>query len=385
MRSRYPGFHKLSIEERQKIVMKNFSEQNYEMGWLFCGGLKVEDADLLVENVIGVFSLPYSIATNFLINGREILVPMVVEEPSVVAAASNAARLVREGGGFYSESDPPLMMSQIQLFVDDIDFAKGIIETRKDEILGIAREQDKILENLGGGPIGMEVRTFPEQRFLVVHLVVDVRDAMGANTVNTMAEAVAPKIAEITKGKIGLRILTNLADRRLVRVKVAIPVSALAFQGFRGEDVAFGIEMASRFAEADPYRAVTHNKGIMNGIDPVVIATGNDFRAVEAGAHAYAVKNGKYSPLCLWRYKDNLLEGMLEIPLALGIVGGATKKHPLARFSLKLMGVKTSQELAEVAACVGMANNLAALRALATEGIQKGHMRLHSKSQGLMK
>lgn len=382
--SRIPRFYQLSPEERLKYVAE-FAELTPEEVELLKkhGGLDLSVANRMIENVIGTFGLPLGIATNFLINGKEYLIPMVIEEPSVVAAASNAARMTREGGGIFSISTEPVMIGQVQVVgIKDIEGARFDILKVKDEILRMANEKDPVLVSLGGGAKDLEAKVVnsPEGPMLIVHLLVDVRDAMGANAVNTMAEAVAPYISQITGGKVYLRILSNLADRRLVRAKTVVPKDAVG-----GEEVAKGIVYAWAFAAADPYRAATHNKGIMNGVDAVVIATGNDWRAVEAGAHAYAARNGRYEPLSRWELDEHgNLVGTLEMPLALGIVGGATKTNPLARICLKILRVKTASELAEVVGAVGLAQNLAALRALAAEGIQRGHMSLHAKNIAVM-
>jgi hydroxymethylglutaryl-CoA reductase len=334
--------------------------------------------------VVGVFGLPLGIATNFLIKGRDVLVPMAIEEPSVVAGASFAARLVRDGGGFRTSSDEPLMIGQIQVLdVADPWAARFELLAAKESILALANEQDPVIVQLGGGAKDLQVRVIAESPvgpMLVVHLIYDARDAMGANTVNTAVEAVAPLVAEVSGGRTLLRILSNLADRRLARAKGVVPVSSLAHGGFSGEEVAQGIVEAWAFAAADPYRAATHNKGIMNGVDAVVIATGNDWRAIEAGAHAYAARSGRYTSLSTWQVDhQGHLVGTLELPMAVGIVGGATRVHPMAKAALKLLGVKTARELAEILAAVGLAQNLAALRALASEGIQRGHMKLHAR------
>ena len=382
--SRIPRFYQLSPEERLKYVAEFADLTSEEVELLKKhGGLDLSIANRMIENVIGTFGLPLGIATNFLINGKDYLIPMVIEEPSVVAAASNAARMMREGGGILSMSTEPVMIGQVQVVgIKDIEGARFDVLKVKDEILKIANEKDPVLVSLGGGAKDLEVRVVnsPEGPMLIVHLLVDVRDAMGANAVNTMAEAVAPYISQITGGKVYLRIISNLADRRLVRAKAVVPKDAVG-----GEEVAKGIVYAWAFAAADPYRAATHNKGIMNGVDAVVIATGNDWRAVEAGAHAYAARNGRYEPLSRWELNENGdLVGTLEMPLALGIVGGATKTNPLARICLKILRVKTASELAEVVGAVGLAQNLAALRALAAEGIQRGHMSLHAKNIAIM-
>ncbi|MEM0079372.1 MAG: hydroxymethylglutaryl-CoA reductase, degradative [Nitrososphaerota archaeon] len=381
--SRIPGFYKLSLDERVKIVadFANLSEEEVALLKSHMA-LDVKIADKMIENVITTYQLPLGIAVNFLINNRDYLIPMVIEEPSVVAASSNAARMTREGGGVYTSSTEPIMIGQIQLVkVPNPSTARFEILRRKDEILEIANQCDPVLVKLGGGAKDLEVRIIETclGTMLVVHLLVDVRDAMGANAVNTMAEAVAPRLASISGGRFRLRIISNLADRRIVRAWTKIPVEAVG-----GREIAEGIMEAWAFADADPYRAATHNKGIMNGIDAVVIATGNDWRAVEAGAHAYAARDGRYRPLSRWETDGDYLYGSLEMPIAVGIVGGATKTHPLARLSLKILGVKTAQELAEIIGAVGLVQNLAALRALAAEGIQAGHMSLHAKNIAVM-
>jgi hydroxymethylglutaryl-CoA reductase len=314
-------------------------------------------------------------------NGRDYLAPMVVEEPSVVAAASNAAKIVRAGGGFTAEADPPLMISQIQLDgVTEPEAATARILGRRDELLALADAAVPNLVARGGGARDLEVRHLGDD-WLVVHVVVDCCDAMGANLVNTVAEFLSERIGQLAEGRVGLRILSNLSDRRNVRVRCAIPAPALAFDGYPGDEVRDRIVRASEFAERDPYRAATHNKGTMNGIDPVVLATGNDWRAIEAGAHAFAARHGRYGPLCTWRRGDDgSLVGAMEIPLALGTVGGTLRVHEGARLGLQVAGVDSAQELAMLAACVGVASNLAALRALATDGIQRGHMALHARS-----
>lgn len=382
--SRIPGFYKLTVEERLRIVAEfaGLSEEEVELLRKYAA-LDRDTANRMIENVIGTFQLPLGIAVNFLINGRDYVVPMVIEEPSVVAAASNAARMTREGGGVFAQSTGSLMIGQIQLVgIKDPYAARLEVLRNKEEILAIANEQDPVLVNLGGGARDLEARVIETRLgpMLIVHLIVDVRDAMGANAVNTMVEAVAPRLASITGGRYRLRIISNLADRRLVRAWTRIPPEAVG-----GREVAEGIVEAWAFADADPYRAATHNKGIMNGVDAVVIATGNDWRAVEAGAHAYACRFGTYKPLSTWEIdeKGNLV-GSLEMPLAVGIVGGATRTNPLARICLKILGVKTARELAEVIGAVGLVQNLAALRALAAEGIQAGHMSLHAKNIAIM-
>jgi hydroxymethylglutaryl-CoA reductase len=347
--------------------------------------LSVSSADGMIENVIGLFELPLGVAANFQVNGKDYLVPMVVEEPSVVAAASFMAKIVRENGGFRALSTAPIMRAQIQLLgINDPYGARQKLLGHKEEILALANSKDRVLIELGGGCCDIEVEIFEDTRIgtmLILHLLVDVRDAMGANTVNTMAELVAPFAAQITCGDARLRILSNLADRRTVSAHVSINKNSLATKEFDCERVADGIVEACVLAEIDPYRAATHNKGIMNGIDPVVVATGNDWRAVEAGAHAWAAKAGQYTSLTRWeRDKSGNLVGSIELPLPVGIVGGATKTHPAAKAALDLMRIGSANELAEVIASVGLAQNLAALRALSTEGIQRGHMALHARN-----
>ena len=384
--SRLGGFYQLNPFERLQVV-KSFDGLNDEDLRQLHGGngaLTVERADKMIENVVGTFNLPLGVATNFQINGRDVLIPMVVEEPSIVAGASYAAKLVRAGGGFQTNSTAPVMIGQIQLVnIADPGRARFDILARKDEILALANRQSSSLLALGGGAQDIEVHCFensPMGPMLVVHLLIDCRDAMGANAINTMAEAVAPLVEQISGGRAYLRILSNLSDRRLSRARAVVPPSALARDGIAGEEVIEGILWAYSFAAVDPYRAATHNKGILNGIDPVLIATGNDWRAVEAGAHAYAARGGQYTSLSVWeRDAQGNLVGTIEMPLAVGIVGGATKVHPAAQAALKLLHVAHANELAEICVCAGLASNLAAMRALATEGIQRGHMGLHAR------
>jgi len=382
--SRLPGFYKVSVGERRALVSDATGADVADIERsLDEGGLDEETADKFVENVIGTYALPYGVALNVRVNGRDYVVPMVVEEPSVVAAASNAARMVREGGGFVAEADAPLMTAQIQLtHVEHREDAKAKILAHKDELLASADAAIPGLVERGGGTRDLEVRIVSDD-MLVVHVLVDCRDAMGANLVNGLAERVAPRLAELADGRIGLRILSNLCDRRCVRVRCRVPAKALETEEMDGAEVIEGIENASRFAEADPYRAATHNKGIMNGVDAVVIATGNDWRAVEAGAHAFAARSGHYAPLATWRGEGDALVGRIELPMALGTVGGTLRVHPAARLSLRLLGVTGAQDLAMIAASIGLASNLAAVRALATCGIQRGHMALHARSVAL--
>jgi hydroxymethylglutaryl-CoA reductase len=352
------------------------------------GGLTVDAGDHMIENVIGTFSLPIGVARHFRVNGRDVPVPMVVEEPSIVAGASFMAKLARGTGGFFAHTTPPEMIGQIQILdLNDPASARLRLLAEKDALLAEAAQVDPILLKLGGGPRDLVVRLIedsPIGPFLVAHLVVDVVDAMGANAVNTAVEWLAPRVERITGGRVLLRILSNLADRRLARARVTIRTADLAFADFSGEDVRDGIIQAWAFAAADPYRAATHNKGIMNGVDPILIATGNDWRAVEAGAHAYAARNGRYTSLSTWgRDADGDLVGTLEMPMAVGTIGGATRVHPGAQANLRLMGIDSAAELAKVIVSVGLAQNLAALRALATEGIQRGHMNLHARQVAL--
>ena len=380
-----PKFYTLPIREKLARLQRETGLSDKDLTALSGDqSLSFEDADHMIENVIGTFSLPMGIARHFIINGRPVSVPMVVEEPSIVAGASFMAKLAQPTGGFTAKASAPEMIGQIQVLdlVDPADAQEKLI-TQKKTLLNEAARVDPVLMQLGGGPRDLVVRLIPESpigAFLVLHLIYDVRDAMGANAVNTAVERLAPQVEAITGGRVLLRILSNLADRRLAKATVTLRTEDLAFDEFSGESVRDGIIEAWAFAAADPYRAATHNKGIMNGIDPVVIATGNDWRAIEAGAHAYAARSGRYTSLSTWgRDKDGNLAGTMEMPMAVGIVGGATRVHPGAQAALKLMGVQTAAELAEVIVSVGLAQNLAALRALATEGIQRGHMSLHAR------
>ncbi|MCS7285762.1 MAG: hydroxymethylglutaryl-CoA reductase, degradative [Anaerolineae bacterium] len=381
--SRLPGFYRLSLQERIEIIA-HWANLSPEEKALLEKSLSLEQAEKMIENVIGLFPLPLGVAVNFLINGKDYLIPMAIEEPSVVAGLSHAAKLVREGGGFQAESSEPLMIAQIQVMdiVDMEEATQKILEAR-DEIFQLADAKHPTIVSLGGGSKGLEIRKFPDTPagpMLVIHLLYDTRDAMGANVVNTVAETIAPFIEEITGGRVILRILSNLSDRRLARARCLIPWKALESKGLPGKEVARRIVEAWALAAVDPYRAATHNKGIMNGIDAVAIATGNDWRALEAGAHAYAVRNGQYGPLTTWKQnEEGDLEGFIELPIAVGTVGGATRVHPVAKLCLKILGVETAKELAQVMASVGLGQNLAALLALATEGIQRGHMKLHAR------
>lgn len=380
MNSRIPGFYKLPQDERIAKVKEfaGLDKENIEA--LKGKALDFDAADRMIENVLGTHEVPLGVATNFCINGKDYLIPMAIEEPSVVAAASNAARIARKNGGFSTSTTEPVMVAQVQ--VCDLrtpKYAKMRILEKKEEILEIANDQDPVLIKFGGGARDIEVRVFEKERMVVVHLLVDVRDAMGANAVNTMAEAVAPFLEKITDGKVVLRIISNLATKRLVRARAVFDADMLG-----GKAIVERIMKAYTLARVDPYRATTHNKGIMNGITAVVAATCNDTRAIEAGCHAYAARNGRYTTLSHYEKNENGdLVGSIEIPTAIGVIGGATK-HPVAKASLRILGVETATELGAVLASVGLAQNLAALRALSDEGIQKGHMKLHAKNIAAM-
>ncbi len=382
-KSSFSGFYKLTPAERLELVGVFAGLNKEELDAISkTGSLEIDLSDRMSENVIGTMELPLSVATNFLVNGRDILVPMALEEPSVVAAASNAAKIARIKGGFTASSNDPIMIGQIQVLdTMDIKGARKAILGHKSEILDLANEQDPLLVKMGGGAKDLEVKEISSETgpMLIVHLLVDCRDAMGANAVNTMCEAVAPLIEELTGGKVYLRIISNLAVHRIAKAEAVFSAQALG-----GDDVVDGILTAYDLASNDPYRCVTHNKGIMNGIEAVSLATGNDTRALEAGAHGYAALNG-YSPLTHYeKNKEGDLIGRIELPLAVGIVGGVTAVHPVAKACLKILGVKTARELAEIMASVGLAQNVAALRALASEGIQKGHMALHARNIAVM-
>ena len=382
------GFYLKPINERKDVVRSWAELSTPDMNMLANGGLSLVEADLMIENVVGVYNLPFGIATNFLINDRNYLVPMVVEEPSVVAACSFAAKLFRERGGFRASSDDPIMIGQIQLLdLEDLEVAIRQLGTRKAELLNRANETAGSIASRGGGAIDLVARPFrdtPVGDMVILHLYFDVRDAMGANAINSAVEHLAPLVEEITGARVNLRILSNLCDKRKARAEGVIPAAALATNEISGRQVVDAILEAAVFAELDPYRAATHNKGIMNGIDALMIATGNDWRATEAGAHAFAAQDAGYTSLSKW-WKDEAgdLRGSIELPLAVGIVGGATRVHPVAQVSLKMLNVESAQQLAEVAAAVGLAQNLAAIRALATDGIQSGHMRMHARQLAL--
>lgn len=385
--SRIPGFYKLPLGDRRLEIIARGSMSPDALAVFDRGGLDRGAADRMVENAIGVYGLPLGLGLNFCVNGQDFVVPMAVEEPSVIAAASNAARMVRAAGGFVGDADEPVMTAQVELLdVPDALAAKAIIESKKASLIAQANAFIPRMVERGGGAVDIEAR-IPSQQFggdpnrVVVHLHIDCRDAMGANLVNTVAESMAPELARLAAGRIGLRILTNLCDRRLIRVSAKVPFKMLASQAMSGEATAQGIASASRFAEEDPYRAATHNKGIMNGVDAVVIATGNDWRGVEAGAHAFAALTGRYLPLARWWLdNDNCLAGQLIMPMAVGTVGGTLGVHAGARAAQQMLGVTSATTLALIIGSVGMASNLAALRALATEGIQRGHMACHRRA-----
>ena len=386
--SRLSGFYQLPLDERLDLVAEWAGLSADERNVLQTGGLDAGLADRMVENVVGTHALPLGIATNFRINGRDYLVPMVVEEPSVVAGASYAAKLARAGGGFATDSTPSEMTVQIQVLdVVDPSSARFALLGARNQLFARADEVDPVIKRLGGGSRDLEVEVLRDSAvgtMLEVRLTYDCLDAMGANTLNTVAEALAPTIAELSGGRVNLRIISNLADRRLARAKCAVPADALAVEQWSGPQVVDRILEAYAFAVHSPHRAATHNKGIMNGVDAVVVATGNDWRAIEAGAHAYAARSGRYTSLSHWeRNARGDLVGTLELPMAVGLVGGATRVHPTARLAIRILGVGSARELGEVVAAVGLAQNLAAIRALATEGIQRGHMQLHARQVAL--
>lgn len=387
--SKTKKFYQQSIPERLETIRAKTGLSTEELSGLSPeNGLNLETANGMIENVVGLYSLPLGVAQNFVINGREVLVPMVIEEPSVVASVSFMAKLAKANGGFEAGMTSQEMIGQLQVLdLPDPHKAAEKVLARKAELLARASAFHPGLAKYGGGPRDIETRVIEESpigKFLVVHLIVDVQDAMGANLINSMLEHLASPIEEITGGRVHLRILSNLSDRRLAWAKARLSPADLAFGDYSGEQVRDGIIEAWAFAEADPYRAATHNKGVMNGIDAVVLACANDWRAIEAGAHAFAARSGQYRSLTQWSKADNGdLTGFIELPMALGIVGGATNLHPTAQANLKLMGITTVEELGGIIASVGLAQNLGALRALATEGIQRGHMSLHARQIAL--
>ena len=381
--SRFPGFYNLSISRRLEELEKWCPLSTEEKWLLRKETLTAEKADMLIENVIGVFGMPLGIAVNFRINEKDYIIPMVVEETSIVAAASKAAKLIRDNGRLSATSTDPLMEGQIQLVnVPHPEKAEALIEENRDEILKLANEQDPKLVSLRGGAKDIYSRVIDTKSgsMFIVHLVVDVVDAMGANAVNTMVEAIADSVTKLTGGETVCRIITNMCDKSLSRAKFELDVSVLETEKFSGMQVAERIVSAYHFADADPYRAVTHNKGIMNAIDSIVLATGNDWRAVEAAANAYAVKDGRYRSMTRYWIDGDRLIGEIELPLAVGIVGGVTRLHAGVQITLKLMGVSSRKELSEVIAAAGLVQNFAAVRALVTEGIQQGHMALHARN-----
>ncbi|MFN8459149.1 MAG: hydroxymethylglutaryl-CoA reductase, degradative [Anaerolineae bacterium] len=387
------GLYKLSQEERlQKLAA--YAELTPDDLVALTAGLSAEQAEVMIENVIGRYTLPFGLATNFLLNGEEVVVPMVVEEPSIVAGVSYAAKLARAGGGFKTSSSEPVMIGQVQILdLIDLAEAEAKLKAAEVELLAAANEHHPTIQKLGGGAKSIECRPLPDTPagpMLILHLLYDCRDAMGANAVNTAAESVAPLVERLTGGRVNLRILSNLTDRRTARAECLIPVEQLARDGVPGEQVARAIFEAWAFAAADPYRAATHNKGVMNGVDAVALATGNDWRALEAGAHAYAARNGRYTSLTEWslvttNHQSSIiyLRGVLDMPLSVGTVGGATRAHPTARVAMKILGEPNARRLAEIMVSVGLAQNMAAIRALASEGIQRGHMRLHARQVAL--
>jgi hydroxymethylglutaryl-CoA reductase len=387
------GLYKLSQEERlQKLA--EYAELTPADLTALTTGLSAEQAEVMIENVVGRYTLPFGLATNFLLNGVEVVVPMVVEEPSIVAGVSFAAKLTRAGGGFKTSSSEPVMIGQVQILdLTDLAEAEARLKAAEAELLAAANEHHPTIQKLGGGAKSIECRPLPDTPagpMLILHLLYDCRDAMGANAVNTAAESVAPLVERITGGRVNLRILSNLTDRRTARAECLIPVEQLARDGAPGEQVARAIFEAWAFAAADPYRAATHNKGVMNGVDAVALATGNDWRALEAGAHAYAARHGRYTSLTEWslittnnQLPITHLRGILDMPLSVGTVGGATRAHPTARVAMKVLGEPNARQLAEIMVSVGLAQNLAAIRALAGEGIQRGHMRLHARQVAL--
>ncbi len=387
--SRIPGFYKLAIEERIDKLAETFDLGREEIDALRgLGSLGLEQADKMIENAVGIYSLPIGVGLNFLINGKDYLVPMAIEEPSVVASCSFMAKLVRGAGGFTAGSTKRVMIGQVQVVgCEDFRAAKNALYSHRDELIELANVLVPNMVKRGGGALDLDVRVLNDNpgakysRMLVLHLYIDTQDAMGANTINTMVEGIAPRVEALTGGKVYLRILSNYTDTCLAWAKCVVPPHVLTTDGWTGEQVIEGMLHAHAFAASDTYRAVTHNKGVMNGVDAVVIATGNDWRAIEAGAHAYAARDGHYGPMTDWSKDENgNLVGFIELPMPVGIVGGSIGMHPMAQIALKFVRAKSARELAEVILAVGLAQNMAALRALATTGIQKGHMALHART-----
>lgn len=384
--SRIAGFYKMSVAQRLALLMERgvLDEQDAALLRGPGAGLDVETANQMVENAIGVLELPLGLGLNFVVNGRDVLVPMAVEEPSIIAAVSHVAKIARKSGGFQAEFEGSTMIGQVQVVgCSDWAEAEAAVLGAKEALIKAANDLQPNMVARGGGVRDLEVRMLddgPYQKMLIVHVLIDTCDAMGANLINTIAEGIAPMIEELTGGSVFLRILSNLADKRRVRATCRIPFADLEWKEYSGEEVARGVELASQFAELDPYRAATHNKGVMNGIGAVCIATGNDWRALEAGAHAYCARDGKYGPMATWRVEDGHLLGELEIPMAVGTVGGPIRLHPTVQLAYKIMDIEGADKLACVMGAVGLAQNLGALKALATEGIQRGHMSLHARS-----
>lgn len=390
--SRLPGFYKLSMAERIAKLADTYELSVSDVEALASqGALALEQADKMIENAVGIYSLPIGLGLNFLINGKDYLVPMAIEEPSVVASASYIAKIVREAGGFTAEDTGRLMIGQIQVVgCPDWGAAAEALLDAEEELLAAANACHPAMVERGGGAKGLEVRLLNDEegsryaQMLIVHLLVDTCDAMGANTINTMVEALAERVEELTQGKVYLRILSNYTDQCLATASCRIPPHLLATEEFDGETVRDGVVAAHAFADSDVYRAVTHNKGVMNGIDAVVIATGNDWRAIEAAAHAHAARHGRYASMTEWSVDEGgNLVGRLELPMPVGTVGGSIGLHPMAQIAHKFLRVKSAEELAQVIVCVGLAQNLGALKALVTHGIQRGHMALHARSVAL--
>jgi hydroxymethylglutaryl-CoA reductase len=387
--SRIPGFYKLALDERIDKLAETYELDRSEIDILRSqGALELEQADKMIENAVGIYSLPIGVGLNFLINGKDYLVPMAIEEPSVVASCSFMAKLVRDAGGFTAGSTERVMIGQVQVVgCEDFRAAKNALYAHREELIALANALVPNMVKRGGGALDLDVRLLNDNpgatysRMLVLHLYINTQDAMGANTINTMVEGIAPRVEELTGGKVYLRILSNYTDTCLAWAKCVVPPHVLATDGWSGEQVIEGMIQAHAFAASDTYRAVTHNKGVMNGIDAVVIATGNDWRAIEAGAHAYAARSGQYGPMTDWSRDENgNLVGFIELPMPVGTVGGSIGMHPMAQVALKFVRAKSARELAEVILAVGLAQNMAAIRALATTGIQKGHMALHART-----
>ena len=387
-KSRIPNFYKMPINERLDAVFERglISKKDYKLLKNQQQQLDINSADKMIENVIGVMGMPIGLGLNFLINDKEYVIPMAVEEPSIVAALSAAAKISRSGGGFKTECTDPILTGQIQVVaIKNLEQARNDLLSRKQEIIDLANSFHPRMVARGGGAIDFSIKTYPMESFegemLVLNINVNTQDAMGANLVNGMCEGIAPLIESITEGKVFLRILSNLTDQSIAKGTMRIPLKCLSKEGYDPEQIRDGIIIASDFAKADPYRASTHNKGIMNGIDAVALATGNDWRAIEAGAHAYASRHGRYSSLSEWKKdKNGDLIGAIEIPLKVGIVGAPIESNPAVALNLRIMNLDSATELSGVMAAVGLAQNFSALKALSTDGIQKGHMTLHARN-----